>query len=96
MFCGSPSTVATLPPFFSTNDASSVTIKYSQLSTWSKLASSIVAHIRKNVLGRGGEVAYKTITFQSTSISDNSTINNNNENLDDDEAALLSLIGGKK
>ena len=47
-------------------------------------------------MGRGGEVAYKTITFQSTSISDNSTINNNNENLDDDEAALLSLIGGKK
>ena len=68
----------------------------SRLSTWSNLASSIVAHIRKNVLGRGGEVAYKTITFQSTSISDNSTINNNNENLDDDEAALLSLIGGKK
>ena len=44
----------------------------SRLTTWQKLASSVINHIKWSVIGRGGEVAYKTITFQSTSINNRS------------------------
>lgn len=67
----------------------------SRLTTWQKLINSLVNHIKWSVIGRGGEVAYKTITFQSTSIGGS---HNNKimymENVDDEEEALLSFLGG--
>ena len=66
----------------------------SRLTTWQKLASSVINHIKWSVIGRGGEVAYKTITFQSTSINNRSGLTLHTSDVDDEEEALLSLLGG--